>query len=91
MVVNFIIHAVLSILQTILGVLPTVPAVPSAVVSGGDWVVSTIASVISVLRMVYGGPLLDAIVIVIVALFNFEWIYHTVLWIVRKIPMINIK
>lgn len=91
MIFTFIIHALLSLVTTLFSVLPTLAATPEAVITGGQWVIDTIYGVVSMFRMIYGSALMTAIVVVIVGLFSFEWIYHTVMWIVRKIPMINMK
>lgn len=91
MVVTFIIHSMLSLIQTVLGVLPNVPATPQAVIDGGTWIVNQVAGVVSLLNVIFSSTLMTATIVIVVAMFTFEWIYHTVMWIVRKIPMINVK
>jgi hypothetical protein len=91
MIIDFSIKVLVGFVKAVMGILPNVPATPSAVVSGGNWVMTTITSVISVLSMLLSPALLTACVLVIVGLINFQWIYHTVMWVVRKIPVINIK
>lgn len=91
MIFNFILHIVFGTVKLILGVLPTVAATPSAITSGGDWVISTITGVISVLRYVLSDALLIAVMVVVVGMYTFEWVYHSVMWVIRKIPMVNIK
>jgi len=91
MLFNFIVNAIVSLVTAILSVLPTAPATPTVIVNAGQWTIDTINGVISVLRMIYGGTLLDAIIVVIVALFTFDKVYHATMWILRKIPGLNIK
>jgi hypothetical protein len=91
MVVNFIINTMITFVIAIFSPLPTVPATPQAIIDGGAWVTTTIGEVISVLNMLYTPTLLAACMIVIIAAFNFEMIYHAIMWILRKIPMINMK
>jgi hypothetical protein len=91
MIFNFMINILIGTVKLILGILPNVVATPQAIVDGGDWVITTISGVISVLSMVLSAPLLAACVVVIIGMFTFEWIYHSVMWILRKIPMVNIK
>jgi hypothetical protein len=91
MIFNFIIHSMLLMVQSIFSILPTIPATPTAITSGAGWVTDQIVSIISILRMVYGSALLSAIVVILIAILNFEWIYHTSMWIIRKIPVLNIK
>ena len=90
MIIAWLLSVVIDVLEATLGILPNVPATPAAIVTGGDWVISTVDSVISVLKMIYGGPLLIAITVVIIGIFTFEWIYHTVLWVIHKLPFLNI-
>lgn len=91
MILMAIIDFFFDVLQAIMSVLPTIPSVPTAISDGGTWVVTTIEDVIAILRLFYGSTLLNAIVVVCVAILTFEWIYHGIMWIVRKIPMINMK
>ncbi len=91
MIIDLMISVMIGFVKVVLGILPNVPATPSAIVDGGNWVTSTIGGVISVLSMLLTPALLAAVVLVIVGLINFQWIYHTVMWVVRKIPMVNIK
>ncbi len=91
MIVLLLIMLLISLVELILGVLPNAPATPSAVVSGGDWIVDSIASVISVLNWVFTPALMTAIVIIVVGMFTWEYIYAATLWLLRKIPVINIK
>jgi len=91
MIINFIVNVVLGAIQAIFSILPSAPATPSAVSSGGTWVTDTITDVISFFRMIFTGTLLDAALIIIVAIFTFPLIYKTVMWILRKIPMISVN
>jgi len=90
-IIEFIVWSLTSVVQLVLGILPNVPATPQPIIDGGAWVIDTIAGVISVLTMVYGQALLTAIVVVIVGILGFEQIYHTAMWVIRKIPFINVK
>lgn len=91
MIINFIVDSMLSVLKLIFGILPNVPAIPTAISDGGTWITDQISSVIGVLNMVYGQTLMAAIMVVVIAMFSFDWVYHTAMWIIRKIPVINIK
>lgn len=90
MIILWLLQVVADVLKAVFGILPSVPATPDSIVSGGEWVTNTIASVISVLQYVYTAPLLTAIILVIVGILAFESIYHLVMWVVRKIPFLNI-
>lgn len=91
MIVDFIINLLATSVKTIFGVLPNVAATPQSIVDGGNWIITTIGDFIAVLNMLFTAPLVAGTIIIAVGIFNFEWIYHTTLWIIKKIPMINIK
>jgi hypothetical protein len=80
-----------SFIKLVFTPLPTVAATPTSVIDGGTWITDQISAVVSVFNMVYGATLFSALILIILAIINFEWIYHTLMWVIKKIPMINIK
>jgi hypothetical protein len=91
MILDFIIEQFCNFTGAVLSVLPDVPPTPQAVIDGGQWVISTIGGVIGILNMIYTPAIMTAVVVIAVGIFNFEWLYHSVMWVLKKIPMINIK
>lgn len=91
MIFMTIINAFFGLLQTVLGVLPNVAPIPVAVSTGGDWALAQVSSVISVLNVVFSPALMSGAVLIIVGLFVWEWVYGSVMWVVRKIPLVNLK
>jgi hypothetical protein len=91
MVFTYMIIAMLGMVKLIFGILPNAPATPPEVVSAGGWIVTEISSVMSVLTLIFSPVLVAATVVVIIAMFTWEHIYASAMWIVRKIPMINMK
>lgn len=91
MILDFIIHVLTATVQAVLGILPNLPATPTAIIDGGQWFIDQIIGVISVLTTILTPALVAAVVVVLVARLSFEHIYHGVMFILRKIPMINIK
>lgn len=91
MIFTLMIIGLMALVQLIFGIFPNAPATPQAVIDGGSWITDQIGSVIAVLNYVFGSTLLAAIMVVVVAMFTWEYIYHAAMWLIRKIPMINIK
>jgi hypothetical protein len=89
-ILQFLVDTLINVLETILSVLPTVPAMPSSIVTAGTWITDQIGNSIAFLNMIYGTTLLSAIMIAVVAMFTFEWVYHTTLWVIHKVPIIGI-
>lgn len=91
MILEFIVRNMVSMLKTIFGVLPNVPATPAIIVTSGNWATDQVVQVVSLLRMVYSTPLFNALLVVAVGIISFESVYHLIMWIIRKIPMLSIK
>lgn len=90
MIFQFILDAILATVTAIFTVLPSAPALPSAISTAGTWVVTQVSNSIAFLNMIYGTTLLAAIIVVAIGIFTFEWIYHTVMWIIHKVPLIGV-
>jgi len=91
MIINFLVNILVKLLILIFGVLPTIPATPAEVTSGGQWIIDQIVGVISVLTTILTPALVAAVVVVLVAELAFQNVYHGVMFVLRKIPVINIK
>lgn len=91
MIFYAIIVGAITAVSAVLGVLPSLPAIPSAVSAGGAWTTDLVSSFVGVLRLIFTTELLAAIMVVLVALYAFEPLYHTALWALKKIPILNIK
>lgn len=91
MIIEYLIYALLGVVKLLFGILPDLPDTPETIVNGGDWIIETIGGVISVLTFFLSPALMVACMFVIVAMFTFEHVYHGLMWILRKIPILNIK
>lgn len=91
MILLFLLNVFITVIEAIFGILPSVPATPDAIVSGGDWVINSIATVRSVLSLVYGDTLLIAIFVVVIGIFSFDSIYRLVMWVLHKLPVLNVR
>jgi len=75
------------ILQAVLGVLPDLPAISSDITDAGDWLIDTTARVVFVPFHLLGVGFTLAMFSAIVALLSFDYLYHFVMWVVRKLPI----
>lgn len=91
MIINFLVNILTSLIKTIFGILPDLPATPTAITDGGQWIIDQIVGVISILTTILTPQLVAAVVIVLIAELTFQNIYHGVMFILRKIPVLNIK
>lgn len=91
MILNFIIQVIFTLITTILGVLPNIPAIPTAISNGGTYISDTIATFVSFINIFFSPALVSATIVVAIGLFTWEWFYGLALWIIKKIPIVNIK
>jgi len=91
MILEFISTLIMGAMIALFDALPDLPAMPSSIATAGDWTIDQIGNVVSMLSMLYTPTLLAAIVVVCLALFGFEFLYRQFLWVLKKIPIINIK
>ncbi len=71
--------------------IPGLPPMPDAVTNGSATIIGLITDPANLLTMIYTAPLLIAVVAIALAIMSMETAWFTVLWILKKIPFINIK
>lgn len=91
MIFTFLIISLMTIVAALISPVPNLPDIPSEISTAGDWVITQVEGVIGVLNLIYGHTLLVAIMGVTASLFLFSTAYHTIMWVLRKIPILNIK
>lgn len=91
MILTFIITSIMKLIELIFSVLPSLPAMPPEIINGSEWFITSIQKMSSLLMMLFNPILFVACVVLIFLAINFNYIYQSVMWIIRKIPMINIK
>lgn len=91
MILEVLLSIIFGISVLLFGFLPNVPAMPTEIVTAGEWVINQVIQVGSILRWIYGSTLLSVIITTLVVLFTFEYAYRSILWTVKKIPFIDVK
>ena len=87
MIVQFILSAIMSALKAILGVLPNIPPMPSFITDSAEYVADIIVGGVSSLVYIFTQELFAFIVLTVIVLMNFETIYRTTMWVIRKLPI----
>ncbi|MEI7632537.1 MAG: hypothetical protein WCJ60_04435 [bacterium] len=85
MILQILIVGIVTFIGFIISLVPAIPAVPTIIATSGEWIITQVIGLVSVLRVIYGSALLTAIVLVAVTLLNFDYAYNIVMWIYRKI------
>ena len=90
MIIDYLMHAIFSVVSTIVSVFPTIPAIDPSIATAGSWITTTVGEGAAFARLVYGSTLLSALIAVAIVVWAFEPIYHGVMWVIKKIPFLNI-
>lgn len=87
MIVQFILSGIMGALKAILGLLPNIPPMPSFVTTGAEYIADIIVGGVSILVYIFTQEIFAFIVLTVIVLINFETIYKTTMWVIRKIPI----
>ncbi len=87
----FIIIAAVALLTAVFVVMPDLPATPELLISMQEAFNSILLNAIQFIRYFLSPQLTFVVVMVIAAMFASEPIYHGIMWILRKIPVLGIK
>lgn len=90
MIVKAFLTFLLLPMTAFLNILPALPDMNQTIIDGGAWITEQFQSVLAVLNMFFGTSFVAAILIILIALINFQWIYNLSMWALRKIPFVDI-
>jgi hypothetical protein len=90
MIIDGIVHVFLGVVSSIISVFPSIPAIDPSIVTAGNWITTTVGEGSAFAQFLYGTTLLDALIAIAVAIWAFEPIYHGVMWVIHKIPFLNV-
>ena len=87
----FIIVAAVALLTVVFVVMPDLPATPEFLITMQQAFNDILLSAIQFIRYFLTPQLTFVSLVVIIAVFASEPIYHGIMWILRKIPVLGIK
>lgn len=91
MIFELLFQMVSFLITTVFGIFPNLPQMSPSIQNAGDFVISIIAVPINLMTYLYTAPFMVAMVAMLILLFNFERAYHLTMFIVKKLPFLNIK
>lgn len=91
MILTFIITSIMKLTELIFSVLPSLPAMPTEIINGTAWIITSIQKMTSLLMMLFNPIIFTACISTILIALNFNYVYQSIMWIIRKIPLLNIK
>lgn len=87
MIIEAIINLITTLLKFILDLLPSIPDLPTSIMTSLDNVTSTIFSHLDLLGLFVRIDTIKLLVPLVVVAYNFEHIYHFVMWLIKKLPL----
>lgn len=87
----FLVAAGISLLLGVFALLPDVPEVSSEIVDMTDIFIDGVGNFAGLMNYLFSAPLFTASIVSLLVIFNFENVYHGIMWILRKIPVLGIK
>lgn len=91
MIIEYLINFIMLPVILILNLMPDLPDLPTAIVDGGNWVFQQFGVAIAILHMFLGTTFVNAVIVVVLAIVNFNWLYNLSMWVLRKTPFINVS
>ena len=91
MIILFIFLALFAVIKLVFNVLPSLPAMPVQIIEAGGWFIDVVSHATGFFKYLYGSVFFNIIITLLIGLLAFEQIYHFTLWILKKIPAINVK
>lgn len=91
MIFEALLNMVLSVLQTAFSVLPDLPDMPEAITGAMTAFYGMLELPIEYVQWWLSEPLFVAVITVLIAIWQFENVYHFTMFLIKKIPFINVK
>lgn len=86
MIVEFLMSVISALVQGVLGLIPSIPAMPGWVDTAADYLLNSLAGVVGILVYLYTSQLFLFVLTTFVVIIGFEHLYHLAMWIIRKLP-----
>jgi hypothetical protein len=87
----FLVVAGVLLLTTVFIAMPPFPATPDILIDMSNQLAAMIHQAMGVITYLLSAPILYATVIVVIGVFTAEPAYHTIMWVLKKIPVLGIK
>lgn len=87
MILNVFFGAISALIQTVFGVLPDLPDMPAGIVTALDTIPEMVRFGSRYLSYYIGSTFMLVMIPILIILANFNWIYHLVIWVLKKLPI----
>lgn len=91
MIVKWFLDAIYLLVTTVLGVIPNLPAMDSNITNSLNYASTVLTNGVGFVKYFYGGAFFNVIIGIGILLINFDVLWNTAFFIIRKIPMLGVK
>lgn len=91
MIIDFIIMLGYLIVNLIFGMLDVLPSAPDSVISVVDKIFEMITSGATLVTLFVDIKMVKILIPIVIAIVNFDYLYHLIMYVIKKIPFIDIK
>lgn len=91
MIINAVLTILLAIIQFQFDIVPNIPMVDPLVMTTINSYVTMMLSPIHLVRYILSDTVFNTIIISYIIMFNFKYIYGMTMFVIRKIPILNIR
>lgn len=91
MIIESLLTLISNFISFILNLLPNLPSVPDKIYNSVNGFINLIFSYCGLLGVFVDLDLIKTLIPLLIIVINFEYIYRLVLWVIRKIPFLNIN
>lgn len=91
MIIEAVLGALIWLITAMLSVFPSLPATPTAITGATGWILGQIQNYMPVMHMIWGQAFFVSAMTLVLAIYVFEYLYHPVMWAIKKIPFIGVS
>lgn len=91
MIIKWFLDAIYLLVSTVLGVIPNLPAMDSNITNALSYVSTVMTNGVGFVKYIFGGTFFNVVVGIGILLINFDVLWNTAFFIIRKIPMLGVK
>lgn len=91
MIISALLSVIGGILNFLFNLLPDLPQLPSLIITTINNVVNLIFDNVSVIGFFIPLNVVKVLIPLVIIVVNFRYIYGIIMWIIKKIPLLNLK
>lgn len=87
MIFNALFKSITMLLMAVFSVFPALPAMPEVITNNFNGFLAIISNGVGFIKWLLSPDLFNVVIVITVALINFEYIFNFVMFVIRKLPI----